>query len=646
MTKRHFAYLLLGSAAIAYPGTRAAAQDASTPPIIPAAAPAPAGPDLSQLSIEQLAQLPVRSASKREEPLSQAPTALYVITGDDIAHSAADSLPEALRLAPNLNVQQLNGHEYAISARGFNSLETSNKLLVLVDGRSIYSTLHSGVFWDLRTPMLEDIDQIEVISGPGGTLYGPNAVNGVISITTRDASDTIGGLVRGTAGSFEQSLAARYGVALGGSGALRVYANWFNFDQHQPASIGPAGLDDRFHGWRAGFRGDFTTERDHFTLQGDIVDNQIESGPGDGNKGQNALGRWTRTLSDRASLDVQAYYDNVERRYQLTYDTLETVDFQGQLNLRAGSHDLVLGGGIRTTRDNFINNLNAFQLNPQSRRLWVYNGFIQDRFALTPTLSLIAGLKAEETSFTGVQFLPNLRLAWHPDEQTLLWAAVSRAVRTPSRIDRQLEFLPLLAGGNFQSEKLIAFEAGYRGQPSRSTSLSISLFFNRYDDIRTTEFQPGGGLPIQLMNGLEGNSYGIEAWSATQLTPWLRVNLGLSTIWKGFHFKPGHSDLALRDELGHDPNLQLFARAELNPIDRLRLSFGVRRIGALDDSASEPAVGPYVEADANVTYRLTEALELYVSGNNLLHDTHIESNDTSRVKLAQRSIVAGARVRF
>ena len=646
MTNRRFALLLLGSAAIAHPGTRAAAQDAPTSPPIPAAAPALGGQDLSQLSIEQLAQLPVRSASKREEPLSQAPTALYVITGDDIAHSAADSLPEALRLAPNLNVQQLNGHEYAISARGFNSLETSNKLLVLIDGRSIYSTLHSGVFWDLRTPMLEDIDQIEVISGPGGTLYGPNAVNGVINVTTRDASDTIGGLLRGTAGSFEQSAAARYGIALGGSGAIRVYANWFNFDRHRQASIGPAGLDDAFHGWRAGFRSDFTTERDHFTLQGDIFDNRIESLPEDGNKGQNVLGRWTRTLSDRASLDFQAYYDNVERRYLLTYDTLETADFQGQLNLRAGSHDLVLGGGVRTTRDNFINNLNAFRLNPQSRRLWVYNGFIQDRFALSPTLSLIAGIKAEETSFTGLQLLPNLRLAWHPNEQNLLWAAVSRAVRTPSRIDRQLEFLPLLTGGNFQSEKLIAFEAGYRGQPTRTTSLSISVFLNRYDDIRTTEFQPGGALPIQLMNGLEGHSYGIEAWSATQLTPWLRVNLGLSTIWKNFHFKPGQGDLAQRDELGHDPNLQLFARAELNPVDRLRLSVGVRRIGALDDSASEPPIGPYVEADANLTYRLTQALELYVAGNNLLHDTHLESNDTSRVKLAQRSVVAGARVRF
>lgn len=636
-------YLLLGSAAVASIGTGAEAQDTSTPPPTPASA--PSGQDLSQLSIEQLAQVPVRSASKRAEPLAAAPTALYVITNQDIVNSAADSLPEALRLAPNLNVQQLNGHEYAISARGFNSLETANKLLVLIDGRSIYSTLHSGVFWDLHTPMLEDIDQIEVISGPGGTLYGPNAVNGVINITSRDASDTLGGLVRGTAGSFEQSAAARYGFSLGGSGALRIYGNWFNFDDHGRAAIGPD-LGDRFHGWNAGLRSDFAGEGDHFTLQGDLFDNRIESLPGDGNEGQNLLGRWTHNLAGNAELQFQAYYDNVDRRYLDTIDSLETVDGQGQINLHTGSHAIVLGAGLRTTRDNFVNNLNGFELDPQSRRLWVYNVLAQDRIALSPTISVTAGIKAERTSFTGLEILPNLRLAWHPDEDTLIWAAASRAVRTPSRIDRQLEFLPLLATSNFQSEKLIAFEAGYRGVPLRHVSLSISAFVNRYDDIRTTEFQPGGQFPIQLMNGLEGWTYGLEAWGAAQLWPWLRLSLGLSTIWKNFHEKPGHADLAGRDELGHDPNLQLFARAEIAPVDRWRLNLGVRRIGALDDSVSEPPIHAYIEADANLTYQLSSALDLFVAGNNLLHDNHIESNDQNRVKLAQRSIVLGTRVRF
>jgi iron complex outermembrane receptor protein len=276
----------------------------------------------------------------------------------------------------------------------------------------------------------------------------------------------------------------------------------------------------------------------------------------------------------------------------------------------------------------------------------VFNAFVQDRMALSPTVSLIAGIKAERTSFTGLELLPNLRLAWHPDAETLLWGAVSRAVRTPSRIDRQLELPPLLLGSDFQPERLIAFETGYRGQPTASTSLSMSLFYNLYDDIRTTEFQPGGLLPIQLMNGLEGHTYGVEAWGTAQLASWLRLNLGLSTIWKRFHEKPGHADIALRDELGHDPNLQLFARAEVSFTSRLRLDAGLRRIGALDDSASEPPIPAYAEADANLSYRLSEALELYVAGNNLLHATHLESNDANRVQRAQRSVYAGTRLRF
>lgn len=639
MTNRRFAPFFFG--AFVFP-TAAAAQ--LRPELIQPAA-ASEEQDLSHLSIEELAQLPVRSASKRAEPLSAAPTALYVITHPDIVGSAANSLPEALRLAPNLNVQQVNGHEYAVSARGFNSVETSNKLLVLMDGRSIYSTLHSGVFWDVRTPMLEDIEQIEVISGPGGTLYGPNAVNGVISIVSRDAADTLGALIRGTAGGREQSAAARYGFALGEAGAVRVYGNWFNFDAQDQAPIGPA-VGDRFHGWRAGFRGDFATERDHFTLQGDIFDNEVESAPGDGNEGHNLLARWTRDLSDAASFQFQAYYDYVERQFLQTFDSLETIDAEGQLNLRAGAHDIVLGGGVRTTNDEFSNNLNAFRLSPERRRLWIFNVFAQDRFAISPSLSLIAGIKAEETSFTGLELLPNLRLAWHPDERALLWAAVSRAIRTPSRIDRELVAPPVLVGSDFQSEKLIAFEAGYRGQPAANVTLSVSLFYNLYDDIRTTEFLSGFQFPVLLRNGLEGHTYGIEAWSSAQLAPWLRLNLGLSTIWKDFREKPGHFDLAQRESLGHDPNLQLFARAEITPVDRLRFNIGLRRIGALDDRVSEPAIDGYVEADANVSYRLSDAVELYVAGNNLLHATHLESNDTARVRLAHRSVYLGTRLRF
>jgi iron complex outermembrane receptor protein len=349
-------------------------------------------------------------------------------------------------------------------------------------------------------------------------------------------------------------------------------------------------------------------------------------------------------MGETDSLRVQAYYDDYDRQALLTRDSLQTFDLDLQYNASFGAHDLVVGGGLRTTRDNFINNLNGFQLNPASRRLWVYNAFVQDRIRLGAGFSLIAGLKVEETSFTGLELLPNLRLAWQPNDRTLLWAAVSRAVRTPSRIDRQLEFLPLLApGDDFVSEKLIAFEAGYRGQPTERTTVSVNLFYNLYDDIRSTEFSPGQQLPIRLMNGIEGYSWGVEAWSASQFLPWWRLTLGVATLFKDFRQKPGHLDLAAGDSLGHDPELQLFARSQFDLTSRLRVNAGLRFI---DRIKSAPPIDSYVEADAMITYRLTDALDLYASGNNLLHATHLESNDPDRAQLAQRSVLFGARMRF
>jgi iron complex outermembrane recepter protein len=636
-TSRIATLLLCPAFTIALPG----AAPAQTP--IPASAPAPGDQDLSQLSIEELAQLPVRSASKREEPLSGAPTALFVITNEDIVHSGVTSFPEVMRLAPNLGVQQVNGHEYAITARGFNSIETSNKLLVLLDGRSIYSTLQSGVFWDLRTTLLEDIEQVEVISGPGGTLYGPNAVNGVINVTTRDARDTIGGLVRGTAGAFERTAGGRYGFALGDDAAVRAYLNWYDREDLPQGPLGPL-MNDAFSGWQAGFRADIGSDSDQLTLQGDIFDNDVDTLPGDGNRGHNLLARWTRNLDETSSFRLQGYYDHFRRRFVLAEDSLTTLDIDAQYNATWGAHDVVTGGGIRTTRDRFVNNLNPFRLNPASKRLWIYNAFVQDRIRLTEQFSLTLGIKAEETSFTGIELLPNVRIAWQPNRNHLLWAAVSRAVRTPSRVDRQLEFQPLLLpAGDFVSEKLIAFEAGYRGQPSPSTTFAMNLFFNLYEDIRTTDLVNVNPVQVQLGNSLEGHTYGAEAWGGAQLTPWWRLNLGFSAVFKNFRLKPGAIDLAQRDSLGHDPDLQLFARTQIDVTDRLRLNAGLRYIGEID---TPPPIGDYVEADASVAYRLNDTIELYVAGRNLLHGTHLESNDPERAQLAQRSIYAGTRLRF
>ena len=610
--------------------------------LIPAAAAAADPNDLADLSIEQLADIPVTSASKRAEPLSAAPASLFVITAEDIEQSGALSLPGALRLAPNLDVQQADASQFAISARGFNGLQAGNKLLALIDGRSIYTPLASSIFWNLHQPMLEDIQQIEVISGPGGTLYGPNAVNGVISITTRDAQDTIGTLARGTVGTNSYTLAARHGFAIGTAGAVRIYGNWMTRNGLATPATG-FDVDDDYTGFQAGFRADFGGEKDHVTLQGDLLKTDIDTGSGDGAKAHNLLGRWEHTLGPSASVQVQGYYDRFERKFNLAEDMVQTFDGEAQVNLASGRHELVAGAGVRTTDDEFINNLNIFQLVPTSRRLWVYNAFLQDRIALSGTLAVTAGVKVERSTFSGWQFLPNLRFAWQPTPEHLLWAAVSRAVRTPSRIDRQLQALPLLAPApSFDSEKLTAFEIGYRGEPAKDFSLSLTAFANRYDDIRTTEFT-GDPFPIMLRNGYRGWTWGVEAWGSAQVTSWWRAGFGLATLKKDLEIKEGRVDLARRNALGNDPKWQIRAHSQFDLAPRLELTLNGRAVGRID---MDPEIGGYAEVDGRLAYQANEAIELFVAGRNLLHQTHQEHNDPGAAQLARRSIYAGARLRI
>lgn len=596
--------------------------------------------DLSNLSIEELAQLPVRSASKQEEPLSAAPTALYVITADDLHRSNATSLPEALRLAPNLQVQRTNSREYAISARGFNGVETANKMLLLLDGRTGYSTLHSGIFWELHSPLLEDVAQIEVVSGPGGTLFGPNAVNGVINIVHKDATETIGLLARATGGDEERTAAARFGLAIGETAAVRVYANYFD---REDLPDGPgADVHDGIRGWQAGFRADAGSDASRFTLSGDIFDNETFLLAGDGNHGHNLLARWRGTAGEDVAFQLQGYYDYFKRRQLLTDDSLETFDFEGQVNLDSGGHAVVAGAGIRTTRDEFINNLNFFAIDPPRKRLWIFNGFVQDRFTLAPGLSVVAGIKLERSSFSGLEVLPNLRLAWQPSDKALLWAAVSRAVRTPSRVDRQLMAGTFLATAPaFQSEKLVAFELGYRGQPGPATAMSVSLFYNRYDEVRSLD-STNGGFPLRLANDVRGSTYGVEAWGNQQLTNWWRLGAGAALLGKDFENRPGGLDLATFEATGDDPEYQLQLRSQMDLPHGFSLDLGLRAVDGLERTG----IPGYAEAEARIGWRVSEQVELYAMGGDLLHDTHLESGDTDRAQRVERSVRLGARLRF
>ena len=598
--------------------------------------------DLTGLSLEQLAEIEVTSVSRRPESLSQAAAAVYVITGDDIRRSGATSLPEALRLAPNLQVQRVNSVDYAISARGFNGFETSNKLLVLVDGRSIYSTLSSGVFWDAHEVMLEDIERIEVVSGPGGALYGSNAMNGVINIITRPARDTAGTLVTAGAGNEETTFALRHGGRLGESGAWRAYLTGATRDDSFRVTGGDAtDAAETLHG---GARLDWIAGVDELTLQGDVFDNTVAinedfSGRETRVRGHNLLGRWARPLAGGA-LQVQAYYDRFERVEPGSVEDSDTWDLSAQQALGWGRHQLVFGAGYRTVQSEFLTAPGGAFLDPQKLTLGLTNVFVQDQIALTDALTLTLGAKYEANSFSGDEFLPNIRLGWNRSGGDLVWAAISRASRTPNRIERGLTLPGFLVGGEFRSETLTAYEVGYRAAPLPRASFSISAFYNVYDDLRTTSLNPATFLPLSFTNGGGGEDWGVEAWGSYDLTGRWRISAGLSTLEKDFSAPAAALDISSLASVGDDPAYQFLLRSQSQVTDRLDLDVRLRAVGKLK------TVDSYVEADARLGWRLTDTLELSVTGQNLIEDRRVETGDPARQRAFGRSVFAALRVNF
>lgn len=602
----------------------------------------PADQDLARMSLEELAMVEVVSVSRRPEALADAAAAIYVISADDIRRSGATSLPEVLRLAPNLNVQRVNAVDYAISARGFNGYETANKLLVMVDGRSIYSTLHSGVFWDARDLALEDIERIEVISGPGGALYGANAMNGVINITTRPARDTVGSLVSVAAGTEDASVMLRHGGRLGETGAWRAYVRASTHDD----SFRPAGGDaaDGAAGLRGGARLDWSAGVNELTLQGDVFDNELTinedySGTETRVSGRNVLARWARPLAG-GEFRMQAYYDRFERVEPGTVEDNDAWDVSAQQTLDRGRHHLVFGAGYRSVQSRFAAPPGGAFLDPEELTLTLTNVFVQDQIALTDSLTLTLGAKYEDNSFSGQEFLPNVRLGWKRPGGDLVWAAVSRASRTPNRIERGLTLPGFLVGGEFQSETLTAWEAGYRANPLPRAVFSVSAFYNVYDDLRTTSLNPATFLPLSFTNGGAGESWGIEAWGSYDLTDRWRVSAGLSTLEKDFAAPPEAMDISGLASVGDDPGYQLLLRSQSQITDRMELDVRLRAVDALAD------VDSHVEADVRLGWRLTDRLEVSVTGQNLIEDRRIETGDPVRRRAFGRSVHAALRASF
>lgn len=611
--------------------------------------------DLDAMSIEELGNIEVTSVSKRGESLKDAAAAIYVITAEDIRRSGATSIPEMLRLAPNLQVARTSANSYGISARGFNGTLT-DKLLVLIDGRSVYTPLFGGVYWDRQDVMAEDIQHIEVISGPDATLWGANAVNGVINIITRTSADTQGGILDLGLGTEEHSASLRYGGRLNDGLTYRMYAKGFRRDATDTSA--GASAKDKWSMAQGGFRVDWAGAKDSVTVQGDIYDGakqQAATIVDQSVSGRNLLARWEHHFDDDSGLRVQAYYDRT-RRFDTDGFVLDIYDFDVQHTFALGSwNNVVWGGGYRIEHDHFVNDTAADRLEilPVSRALYLSNVFAQDTISIGKALKATLGLKLENDPYSGLEPLPNLRLSWGVTDASVVWAAVSRAVRAPTRFDRDLiqyrrSRANLIGGADFQAEKLWAFEVGTRLQLSSDLSVSLSTYYNAYDDLRSIELPATGALPVHFANLLAGDVYGLETWANYQVRDWWRVAVGFSANKQKLHFKPGSSGLGGLLLAGNDPGHQVMLRSDMNFTKDIAFTANLRFVGALRNPLApiNPPVPNYAELNGSISWAATDYLEIALSATNLLHERHLEFAPTATPSEIGRSVFLEARWKF
>ena len=585
---------------------------------------------LKKLSLEQLMNVEVTSVSKTPQPLGDAAAAIYVITHEDIVRSGATTIPEILRLAPNLEVFQTSASGYVVTARGFSGNSSaqsySDKLLVLVDGRSVYSPLYSGVYWDTLDTMIPDIERIEVISGPNATLWGANAMNGVINIITRKAGDTQGTLVTVAGGNLDDDAAARFGGQVDDA-AFRAYAKGLHGDALQTPSGGSA--DDGWSKAQGGFRTDWSQAADSVTAEGDAYRGN-ESAPDSadtGVSGADLLGKWVHSFATDSALQILTYLDHSERfnvagaGFVLnTYD----IELQHSFGL-AGWNSIVWGIGERVNRYSITDGA-GLVFNPDGRTLSLGDLFAQDTITLTPRLRVILGMKLEDDPYSGTTPLPDGRLSWNVSDQLLLWSAVSRAIRSPTPFDRDVqEYLDgelfLVGGADFRPETVTAYETGLRAQSSAALSISVSTYYNVYDELRSIEFAGDGAiLPLHWGNGIEGATYGVEAWADYQVLEGWRLSVGAAQEHENLRFQPWSSGLLGTSQVGDDPSYHAMLRSSANLTARLTFDATLRYVGSLPD----PAVPAYTELNARLGWQLSSRCDLALTGLNLLHAHHQE----------------------
>lgn len=645
-----------------------------------AQAPAQNQRDLSSMNIEQLMQVEVTSVSKKPERLSRAASAVFVITQDDIRRSGALNIPDLLRMVPGLDVAQVNGSSWAISARGFND-QSANKLLVLIDGRTVYSPLFSGVFWDAQEIPLETIERIEVIRGPGATVWGANAVNGVINIITKQASETQGVSISGGGGTYEHGFGyAQYGGKIGSNTYYRLFTN----DFAAGTLLDPAGQSgkDSWDAYRIGFRADGKLSgKDSLTLEADGYDgnegelvNTVTSISPPMNQtlalnesfgGWDVLTKWEH--NGRSQTKLQFYFDRPSRGDPTYGEGRNTVDIDFQDHIGLGERqDVVWGAGYRRTSDDIRGSLRV-SFNPPAKSNELFSAFGQDEIALAPDrLYLTVGVKLEHNGFSGFGVQPNARLAWILDDRNTLWAAVSRALKTPAR-DETVRFnaaalpgpggLPVLVslfGASELDESVLATEMGFRTELRSDLSFDVAAYYNTYEDLTSDEpstpFLESSPGPLHLVapffarNLLDGESHGAEIALNWKLTSRWILSPGFAYEQIHIYRDPGSQDTAMTASMqGSTPREQAQLRSNVEINRHLEWNSSAYFVGRL---ATVPS---YTRLDSGVTWQPAKAFSFSIVGQNLLRDHHAEFDNVAQIvntSLIKRSAYAKFSLQF
>ncbi len=611
---------------------------------------------LTQVTLEELGQIEVTTTSKEPVKVSRTPAAIYVITQEDIRRSGATSIPEALRLAPGVEVARVDSNTWSIGVRGFASA-LSRDVLVLIDGRTVYTPLYAGVYWQVQDTVLEDVERIEVIRGPGGTIWGANAVNAVINIITKSAKDTRGMLVSTGGGNIDQGFVnLRYGGGNDKSFNYRIYGKAFN----EGPEFHPNGSS--FDSWRmgqTGFRMDMDHNRDTFTFQGDLYNGDAGQSVGITTysppymtnveqsaelSGGNLLGRWKRTLGGGSDIQLQTYYDRTNREQSSFAESRDTfdIDFIHHLPL-PGRQDFLWGLGVRLSSGNTTEVVPTVVFTPSHLTDKLYSGFIQDEIPIIGNqFSLTIGSKFLQETYSHFEFEPTARLLWTPNSRQTVWAAVTRAVRTPSRVEEDLQltalitpnpltFVRVIGDRGFSTEHLLGYEVGYRSLVKPKLNLDIAAFYNNYDHLLSIEpgvpFSEASPAPAHVIvpfffgNGLMGDTAGFEI--APDWTPTSRWRLrgSYSYLYMDLSTRAGSLDPStVTSTEGSSPHHQGMIQSSLDLPRRLEFDQTLR----YESDLPAQQVRAYTTADVRFSWHATGSLDLSVVGQNLLQPQHAE----------------------